>query len=138
MKPLLSAFVSGVLFAVGLVIAQMTVPDKVIAFLDLAGTWDPSLAFVMVGAICFHAAAFRLITRRNSPILSPQFYLPTTANIDRPLLVGATLFGVGWALGGFCPGPAITSLVSASSEVGVFVLAMLAGMLLNSKVKPLV
>ena len=134
MKINISAFVAGLIFAVGLVVAQMTQPDKVIAFLDLAGNWDPSLAFVMVGGIGFHAVAFRLITRRSSPILGASFHVPTRKDVDRPLIVGAILFGIGWGLAGFCPGPAITSIASVASEVGVFVVAMLAGMWLNKRV----
>jgi uncharacterized membrane protein YedE/YeeE len=127
------AFLAGVVFAVGLVVAEMTRPDKVIDFLDLAGAWDPSLVFVMVGAIGFHAVTFRLITSRNAPVLAEVFHIPTRQDLDGPLLVGAILFGAGWGLGGFCPGPAITSVASATTEVGIFVLAMLLGMWLHGR-----
>jgi uncharacterized protein len=129
------AFVTGVVFAIGLVISEMTKPDKVIGFLDLAGAWDPSLAFVMVGAIGFHGITYRLITKRTAPVWAEAFHIPTRQDWDVPLLVGAILFGVGWALGGFCPGPAIASMSSAVAEVGVFVLCMLAGMWLHGQVR---
>ena len=137
MKVNISAFIAGLLFSIGLVVAQMTQPDKVIAFLDLAGNWDPSLAFVMVGAICCHAVAFRVVTRRASPILAERFHLPSRSDVDRPLIVVAILFGIGWGLAGFCPGPAVTSLASIAAEVGVFVSAMFVGMFLNRFIKPL-
>lgn len=130
------AFLAGMLFAVGLVISEMTRPDKVIDFLDLAGAWDPSLAFVMVGAIGFHAVTFRLITSRTAPVWGEVFHIPTRQDLDGPLLVGAILFGAGWGLGGFCPGPAIASVASATMEVGVFVLAMLFGMWLHGRLRP--
>ena len=128
MKTTGMAFLAGIIFAVGLVISEMTKPDKVIGFLDLAGSWDPSLAFVMVGAIGVHAVTYRVITQRNTPVWSEAFHIPTRQDFDGPLVVGAVLFGAGWALGGFCPGPAIASVASAALEVGVFVLCMLAGM----------
>jgi uncharacterized membrane protein YedE/YeeE len=132
------AFVAGVVFAVGLGIGEMTRPDKVIAFLDLAGDWDPSLAFVMVGAIGFHAVTYRLISKRSAPLWAEGFHIPSREDLDKPLLVGAALFGVGWGISGFCPGPAVASIGSAAAEVGVFVLAMMAGMWLHGRFRPLV
>jgi hypothetical protein len=121
-------FGAGVIFAVGLAISGMTLPQKVLNFLDFFGAWDPSLALVMVGAIGVHAVGYRVVVRRGSPLLAPDFSLPTRTTVDVRLLVGAVLFGVGWGLGGFCPGPAITSLVAGASQVFVFVAAMVAGM----------
>jgi len=138
MKTQSVAFVAGAVFAVGLAIAEMTKPDKVIAFLDLAGDWDPSLAFVMVGAIGFHAVTYRLISRREAPILAAVFHIPSRQDLDKSLLVGASLFGAGWGLGGFCPGPAVASIGSAAVEVGVFVIAMMVGMWLHARFRALV
>ena len=129
MSASLMAFLSGVIFALGLGISGMTDADKVIAFLDLAGQWDPSLAFVMVGAISVHLVSFRLITQRKSPIFRSDFHIPTSQSIDTRLLVGAGLFGAGWGLAGYCPGPGIVSLVTLGPESSVFVTAMLVAML---------
>lgn len=123
-----AAFLAGSLFAGGLALAGMTQPAKVVAFLDVTGDWDPSLAFVMGGAILVYMPLFRLITgRRNAPLLGGVFSLPSRRDIDAPLLVGAAMFGAGWGLAGFCPGPALTS-ATASSQAVTFVVAMLAGM----------
>jgi len=122
-----SFFVAGFLFAVGLVVAGMTQPAKIVGFLDFAGDWDPSLAFVMLGAIGVHAVAYRVVARRPSPVFAPKFLIPTRRDIDASLVAGAALFGVGWALGGYCPGPAITSLGAASGDVVMFVGALLVG-----------
>lgn len=125
---LMAAFGSGALFALGLGIGGMTQPAKVLAFLDVAGRWDPSLAFVMAGAVGVYAAAFRLVLRRPRPVLSAAFAIPTRRDLDTRLLVGAALFGIGWGLAGYCPGPGIVSLVTGRADVVVFVTAMLAGM----------
>ncbi len=130
MNILLTSFVSGLVFALGLGISGMTQPAKVIAFLDIAGNWDPSLAFVMIGAIVVYAPLYRLIRRLPSPLFSSTFALPTRKDIDRRLLGGAALFGVGWGLGGFCPGPALASLAGGETSVLLFVASMLAGMYL--------
>ncbi len=124
----LVAFLCGVLFALGLGVAGMTRPAKVLAFLDVSGRWDPSLAFVMVGAIAVHAVLVRVILRRREPMLAPAFSLPTRRDIDARLLVGAAIFGVGWGLAGLCPGPALTLLASGKTAAVSFVLAMLTGM----------
>ncbi len=121
------AFVAGMLFAVGLGLGGMTQPAKVLAFLDVAGRWDPSLAFVLVGAIAVHAPLARAVFRRGAPFLAPDFKVPTRRDLDAPLLAGAAIFGIGWGLAGYCPGPALVSLV-AGSDVVVFVAAMIAGM----------
>jgi uncharacterized protein len=127
-KANLSAFGIGSLFAIGLALSGMTKPSKVVGFLDLFGAWDASLAFVMIGAIAVHLVAHRLIARRTSPLLEARFHLPTRKDIDPRLVVGAGLFGVGWGLGGFCPGPAIVALPVGRWEVFLFVAAMVAGM----------
>lgn len=127
MKALGSAFASGALFALGLGVSGMTRPSKVIGFLDLFGAWDASLAFVMVGAIGVHLIAQRLIMKRASPLFDGRFHLPTRKDIDPRLVLGAALFGVGWGLAGFCPGPALVSAASGASTALVFVVGMTAG-----------
>ncbi len=121
-------FVVGLLFGLGLMLAGMTNPAKVLAFLDLAGAWDPSLALVMGGAILVGLGAFALAKRRQRTFLGGPLTLPTATAIDRRLLVGGALFGVGWGLAGLCPGPALASLGLGDSRVLVFVAAMLGGM----------
>jgi len=124
----LVAFLSGLLFGLGLVVSRMIDPAKVLAFLDLAGRWDASLAFVMAGAVLFAGGGFRLARGRAAPFLDDRFRSPECHAIDRPLVMGALLFGVGWGLAGFCPGPALTALSLGPFEPLVFVSAMLAGM----------
>ena len=131
MKVLLVSFASGIVFALGLGISGMTRPIKVIGFLDFAGKWDASLAFVMIGAIAVYFIAYRLVRRRTAPLLVGKFSVPERKDIDRNLVVGAAIFGAGWGLGGFCPGPAITSLASGAAPVAAFVLAMAAGIYLH-------
>jgi hypothetical protein len=128
LKRLVVAYVSGVLFAVGLAISGMTHPSKVLAFLDFAGDWDPSLALVMGSGVLVNLVFFQLATRRGAPLLAPSFSLPAKTAVDASLLGGAALFGVGWGLGGFCPGPAIVSIVTGATPVVAFVVAMLASM----------
>lgn len=118
----------GLLFGVGLIVSGMADPAKVLAFLDPVGSWDPSLAFVMAGAVLVAFIGYRVAWRLGRPLLAEGFDLPTRRDIDGPLLVGAALFGIGWGLGGFCPGPALVSLGLGSSGTLVFVLAMLRGM----------
>ncbi len=130
MKSVLVSFFSGVIFAVGLGIGGMTQPAKVIGFLDFAGNWDPSLAFVMIGAIAVHSILYRVIRNRHSPLFSQVFSLPTRTDIDLRLVGGATVFGLGWGIAGFCPGPALTSLASGNLSLVIFTVAMIAGMLL--------
>ncbi len=130
MKNALSALAVGFIFALGLGLSGMTQPQKVIGFLDLFGHWDPSLIFVMAGAILVHFVMYKLIRKRKSPLLSTQWHVPTKKEITPALIIGAFIFGVGWALGGFCPGPAITSLASFDKTPFVFVISMLAGMFL--------
>jgi hypothetical protein len=123
-------FLSGLMFAAGLALAGMTQPAKVIAFLDVFGAWDPSLGLVMFGAIAVYMPLFRWATRRQAPLFAPGFSLPTRRDIDPRLVIGAALFGIGWGLSGYCPGPAMASLGSLSAAAIVFVLAMIAGMVL--------
>lgn len=122
------ALISGLIFGLGLVISGMANPAKVQNFLDLFGTWDPSLAFVMGGAIAVTAPGYWFILKRKTPLLSNAFHLPTRTDLDPKLLSGAAIFGVGWGLGGFCPGPAITSASLLGSGTLVFVAAMIVGM----------
>ena len=130
MRSFLSAFLSGLLFALGLGISGMTDPANVLGFLDVAGDWDFRLAFVMGGAIAVHAALRPLIHKRERPLFAAKFPSFPVSRVDPKLLAGAALFGVGWGLGGYCPGPALTSLSSGAPQLLVFVPAMFAGMYL--------
>jgi len=124
------AALSGLLFGLGLILSGMSDPAKVLGFLDLAGAWDPSLAFVMGGAVLVASLAFRFATRRTHAILGEPLRLPTARDIDLRLLAGAMAFGIGWGLAGYCPGPALASLAQGGAKPLVFVIAMLAGMAL--------
>jgi uncharacterized protein len=128
MKAQLVCFVSGLVFALGLGISGMTRPVKVIGFLDFFGAWDASLAFVMLGAVVVYFFAYRWSGRMRSPWLAASFALPTRRDFDARLIVGATIFGAGWGLGGFCPGPALTALASGALPAIIFVIAMVLGM----------
>ena len=129
---ILAQFAIGLVFGLGLVIAGMSDPAKVLNFLDLAaiptGGWDPSLAFVMVGAIAVAFIGYRLVLRRSRPVFGDRFHLPGATGIDARIVVGPAIFGAGWGLAGFCPGPAFTALTTGGSAALVFVAAMLAGM----------
>lgn len=125
---ILSAAAAGVLFGVGLGISGMSRPTKVLAFLDVAGAWDPSLAFVMMGAIGVHCLAVVIAKRRERTAFGGIFHWPSPATVDKPLLAGAAVFGVGWGLGGLCPGPALLGAASGSAASILFVVAMIAGM----------
>lgn len=125
------AFCVGLLFGCGLILAGMTNPAKVIAFLDLAGNWDPSLALVMGGAMAVASAAFAMAKTRAHSLLGFPMQLPTLKTIDRKLVLGSMAFGTGWGLGGLCPGPALVALASGRREVVLFVGAMLAGMAIH-------
>lgn len=118
----------GLVFGIGLVVSGMSNPAKVLNFLDLAGNWDPSLAFVMAGATTVTFLGYRLLQSRSQPLFSDQFHMPVSRAIDRPLLAGAACFGLGWGLGGFCPGPAVTALPLLAEGTLVFVSCMLLGM----------
>lgn len=131
MKQNAAAFGIGAIFAAGLAIAGMTKPSKILGFLDISGAWDASLAFVMLGAIAVHFIAFRLVMRRSAPLFDIKFHVPTRKDIDLRLVLGAALFGVGWALGGFCPGPGLVALGGGSLNAVVFIIGMTTGMLLE-------
>jgi uncharacterized protein len=127
----LSALICGFVFGWGLLISGMVQPTKVLGFLDIAGAWDPSLLVVMVAALAVSSVGFALAKRREKPIVAAQTQWPTKSGIDRELVAGAALFGVGWGLVGLCPGPALENLATLSPPVIVFVAAMAGGMLLH-------
>lgn len=124
------AILCGVLFGAGMIISDMVNPARVLAFLDVTGDWDPSLAFVMGGALIPSGLAYLIHRRMHAPVLADEFRVPTSRLIDRPLIGGAILFGLGWGLVGLCPGPALAALTTASWQAAIFVVAMLAGMTL--------
>lgn len=125
---ILFAFASGLVFGIGLIIAGMANPAKVLGFLDLAGTWDPSLAFVMGGGIAVGLVAFTFAKRRTSSLLGLPMQMPSARHLDRRLIGGSALFGIGWGLAGICPGPGLVLLGAGATKGLVFVAAMLAGM----------
>lgn len=131
MSRLFGAAASGLLFGFGLALSGMTNPDKVLDFLDVAGDWDPSLLFVLGGAVAVALVAFRFILRRSQPLLEVRFTLPTARGIDGPLVVGAVVFGIGWGISGYCPGPAVASLAAPNWETWVFLPSVLIGALLH-------
>lgn len=128
MRRMIVALVSGALFGVGLAVSGMANPAKVIGFLDVAGDWDPTLAFVMGGAVLVTLVAFRFVLSRKRPVLDEGFSVPDRTDVDGRLLGGASLFGVGWGLSGFCPGPAVVALSTGLPAVFAFFASMLAGM----------
>lgn len=128
------ALCAGMLFGMGLMLGGMTDPAKVIGFLDLAGRWDPSLAFVMGGALCVTLPTFQLLKSKARPLFETRFFLPTRQDVDGTLLGGAALFGVGWGIAGLCPGPAVANLAFGTPEVLGFVAAMVAGMWLRDRI----
>ena len=125
------ALASGTLFGLGLAVSGMVNPAKVLAFLDVAGAWDPTLAFVMGGALAVTTPAFRYVLSRGQPWFAPGFALPTRTDLDPKLVLGAALFGIGWGLAGLCPGPAVTGLVTGKASLYAFVAAMIAGFVLH-------
>ncbi|HIL23658.1 MAG TPA: YeeE/YedE family protein [Alcanivorax sp.] len=134
-RSLLTAFLSGLIFGVGLLLAGMANPAKVLAFLDIAGHWDPSLALVMGGAIPVSAIGFYLARHRTAPLFSKRFQLPTNTRLDKRLVLGSLGFGAGWGLAGFCPGPALVALGSGNLKGIVFVAAMLSGMVIFERLE---
>jgi uncharacterized membrane protein YedE/YeeE len=128
MQHRISEFLVGLLFGLGLILSGMTDPSKVLGFLDIFGLWDPSLALVMGGAIGVGFFAFAIAKKRIVNFLGGALHLPTSSQIDKPLVIGAVLFGAGWGLAGFCPGPALVSLASGQIKAAAFVVFMLAGM----------
>ena len=129
MTRLFGATFCGVLFGYGLVLAGMTNPQKIVGFLDIFGVWDPSLALVMGGALAVTATLFPLIIKRGRPLFDTGLHLPTGSDIDAPLVIGSALFGMGWGIAGYCPGPALASLGRPVADAALFVVAMIAGML---------
>ena len=129
-----AGLLAGLLFGAGLAISGMTNPSKVLNFLDLTATWDPSLALVMASAIPISALAFWLAKRRERPLFEPGFMLPQNTRLDPQLIVGSALFGIGWGLGGYCPGPAIASLSQPGAPLVAFLVAMTLGLLASVRV----
>ncbi|TVU54151.1 MAG: YeeE/YedE family protein [Arthrospira sp. PLM2.Bin9] len=129
LKENLIVLVSGILFGFGLGLSQMMDRDRVLGFLDVVGVWDPTLIFVLGGAVGVTAIAFRFVLRLPHPLFSNKFYLPTRQDIDPTLIMGAAIFGIGWGIGGYCPGPAITALVLGILNPVLFIIAMIAGSL---------
>lgn len=130
MMKVITSLIAGLLFGLGLIISGMTNPAKVLGFLDLAGPWDPSLAFVMAGAIAVGAVAFQAARKRSRSLLGDPMRLPSATLVDRRLIAGALAFGAGWGLAGFCPGPALASLATGGAKPAIFSGAMVAGMLI--------
>ena len=131
MSKLILSLLSGLVFGLGLLVSGMGNPAKVLNFLDFFGTWDPSLALVMAGAIAVGLFAFTWAKRRKTALLGEPMQLPTATQIDTRLLLGAAMFGIGWGLSGFCPGPALMNLLTLHKEVIIFVVSMIVGMLLQ-------
>ena len=129
-----TAFAVGLVFGIGLLVSGMANPAKVLGFLDLAGAWDPSLALVMAGAIAVGASGFAFARRRRETLLGTPMNLPSATQIDKRLILGSLLFGVGWGLAGFCPGPALVALGAAEVKAVVFVGAMLGGMWIHARI----
>ncbi|MDQ2077804.1 DUF6691 family protein [Marinimicrobium sp. ABcell2] len=129
---LLIAFGSGILFSIGLIVSQMVNPAKVLNFLDVAGTWDPTLAFVMGGAVAVTLPLFAWVLKRPHPLFAKQFYVPTRKDVDGRLIGGSIIFGIGWGIAGLCPGPAITAAATGLLPVLGFLAAMAAGALLQN------
>jgi uncharacterized membrane protein YedE/YeeE len=123
----LVGLLTGLIFGFGLALSGMTQPEKVLNFLDMAGRWDPSLLFVLGGAVGVTLVTFRFILRRKKPLLDSRYYFSDATKIDRPLVLGAVMFGVGWGIGGYCPGPAVTLLAAPSWELWIFLPSMLIG-----------
>ena len=127
MKKLFVTLLSGIIFGFGLSLSQMINPNKVISFLDIFGNWDPSLAFVMIGALTVAFIAFKFIFKRQAPILETEFHISKRSEIDKPLLIGAAIFGIGWGMSGYCPGPAFASMGLGNMEAVVMVVCIYAG-----------
>ncbi|PZD71137.1 hypothetical protein C1752_07865 [Acaryochloris thomasi RCC1774] len=135
MKRQIIALISGILFGLGLGLSQMVDRDRVLAFLDVTGTWDPTLLFVLGGAVGVTLLTFRFVLRRSSPLFTPKFYLPSRRDIDRRLIVGAAIFGIGWGIAGYCPGPGLTALVLGIWNPVLFLISLIAGSLLYQRFK---
>jgi uncharacterized protein len=124
----MSVFIAAFLFGIGLEIAQMTDPNKIIGFLNIFGKWDPSLAFVMIGAVITNTIAFRLITKRPNPLFADQFGIPKKTKPDIKVILGAGIFGIGWGVAGFCPGPAVSGSFRLQPEIFIVLASMFSGM----------
>jgi len=131
MKRVLAAFIAGALFGIGLVLGGMSDPNVVLGFLDITGDFNPALLFVMVGAMATTLIAFRFVLRRDRPLFDGDFHLPTATVVDKRLVLGAALFGMGWGLSGYCPGPLLVGVAGGMSTAWVFLPAMLVGALLQ-------
>ena len=129
MRDLIAGVSTGFVFGLGLCLSRMTNPAVVQGFLDLAGAWDPTLIFVMAGGVAVTFVGYRFVLRRKTPLWAPKFAVPAAGTIDAPLISGSAIFGIGWGLSGYCPGPAVVSLASGRRGVILFVVAMLAGMI---------
>lgn len=121
------AFIAGLLMSIGITVSMMIDPAKVLGFLNLSGNWDPSLALVMAAALAVYSVGFRLVRGKPAPLLAEKFQLPSASKIDKPILIGAAVFGLGWGLVGYCPGPAISALSKGNTGTIGFVIAMIAG-----------
>ena len=128
---LIYSYLSGLIFGIGISISGMANPAKVLNFFDVAGTWDPSLAFVMGGAVIVTFIGYRLVFSRSAPVYEPTFDVPTNRQLDARLLIGSGVFGVGWGIAGFCPGGALPALGTLDTRVVIFVAALIAGMLIT-------
>lgn len=124
---LLAALLSGLLFGIGALVSGMANPAKVLSFFDIAGNWDPSLALVMASALAVTLIGYRILFKRSAPMLSTEYVLPVRVDIDRPLILGAMIFGIGWGLGGLCPGPAVSAVLIGGPAVATFMVAMVVG-----------
>lgn len=131
MKLILASLISGILFGVGLSLSQMINPDKVLNFLDIAGAWDSSLIFVMLGALEVTFISFKVILKRPSPVFDHKFYLATKKEIDKSLIIGATIFGIGWGITGYCPGPAVAGLGFGNPEAVIMIIAIYLGFMVH-------
>jgi len=131
----LSALLAGLLFGAGLTLSEMTDRHRVLGFLDVTGDWDPTLLFVMGGAVLVTLVTFRFVLRRPAPVLEQQFHLPSKKDVDAPLIIGAALFGIGWGLAGYCPGPALASLTALTLNPFVFCIALIAGSVLAKRIR---
>jgi len=130
---ILFALLAGIVFGTGLTISDMVNPARVLNFLDVAGTWDPTLIFVIVGALAVTIPGYRLVFARRAPVIGGKFSVPTLRQIDLPLMCGSALFGVGWGLTGICPGPALTDIVMLEPKIYLFIATMLLGMIVARK-----
>jgi hypothetical protein len=129
MKPAIGSYLSGLIFSIGLAVSGMTQPKKVLAFLDIFGDWDSSLMFVMVGAIGAYSVVYRLVLKRQKPLIEDKLQIPEPRKVDKELILGAIIFGIGWGLAGFCPGPALTSLATLQKAPLIFGLGLIGGMI---------